>query len=154
MTNSISYQRAKEIQQLAGQMLQQEAANPYTDIEEWKAIQRHLATCIGILTEKKGSTLQEEGEMVLAILMGYTIAVRNKRNIALALERGFKVLPLLNDPILKCKLAVFCYGECFDEELAKMAYQLIEEQKQTGNDASLYGTEKLLQNIEENYLVV
>ena len=153
MTNSI-YQQAKEIQQLAGKFLCEEVGTPYTDIEEWKEVQKHLATCIEEVLKKEGSTPEEEGEILLAVLMGYTVAVRKRKNIAVAMERANRVLKGIQDPLLKCKLAVLCYGECFDEELAAMAHQLIEEQKLAGNEVAVSATEVLLLSIEESYAAV
>ena len=153
MTNSI-YQQAKEIQQLAGKFLCEEVGTPYTDIEEWKEVQKHLATCIEEVLKKEGSTPEEEGEILLAVLMGYTVAVRKRKNIAVAMERANRVLKGIQDPLLKCKLAVLCYGECFDEELAAMAHQLIEEQKLAGNEGAVSATEVLLLSIEESYAAV
>ena len=153
MTNSI-YQQAKEIQQLAGKFLSEEGVNPYTDIEEWKEVQMHLATCAEELLKQEGATPDEEGEILLAVLMGYTVAVRKRKNIAVAMERANRVLKGIQDPLLKCKLAVLCYGECFDEELAAMAHQLIEEQKLAGNEVAVSATEVLLLSIEESYAAV
>ena len=151
MTNSIHIQ-AKEIQQLAGRFLYEEAAKPYTDVEEWKEVQGHLATCIENLLKQEGSTPEEEGEIVLAVLMGYAIAVRKRKNIAIAMERANRVLPILEDPVLKCRLAIFCYGECYDEELANLAHRLIEEQKVKGDNQAAVGLEDMLVCMEENYM--
>ena len=152
MTNSKTLQ-AKEIQQLAGRFLYEEAAKPYTDVEEWKEVQEHLATCIELLLKQEGSTPEEEGEIVLAVLMGYAIAVRKRKNIAVAMERANRVLPILQDPVLKCRLAIFCYGECYDEELANLAHRLIEEQKVKGDSQVATGLEELLLSMEGSYLV-
>ena len=151
MTNSI-YTQAKEIQQLAGKFLCEEVARPYTDIEEWKEVQEHLAVCIEELLKQEGSTPEEEGEIVLAVLMGYTIAVRKRKNIAIAMKRANQVLTEIQSPILKCQLAVLCYGECFDEELAIMAHRLIEGEKQAGNEKAVCDIEALLLSIEESYV--
>ena len=151
MTNSIHIQ-AKEIQQLAGRFLYEEAAKPYTDVEEWKEVQGHLATCIEDLLKQEGGTPEEEAEIVLAVLMGYAIAVRKRKNIAIAMERANRVLPILEDPVLKCRLAIFCYGECYDEELANLAHRLIEEQKVKGDNQAAVGLEDMLVCMEENYM--
>ena len=151
MTNSKNLQ-AKEIQQLAGRFLYEEAAKPYTDVEEWKEVQGHLATCIETLLKQEGGTPEEEGEIVLAVLMGYAIAVRKRKNIAVAMERANRVLPILQDPVLKCRLAIFCYGECYDEELANLAHRLIEEQKVKGDSQAATGLEELLLSMEGSYM--
>ena len=150
MTNSKTLQ-AKEIQQLAGRFLYEEAAKPYTDVEEWKEVQGHLATCIEDLLKQEGGTPEEEGEIVLAVLMGYAIAVRKRKNIAVAMERANRVLPILEDPVLKCRLAIFCYGECYDEELANLAHRLIEEQKVMGDKKAVEDMEAMLACMEGSY---
>ena len=151
MTNSTILQ-AKEIQLLAGKFLYEEAANPYTDVEEWKEVQEHLNTCIETLLKQEGSTPEEEGEIVLAVLMGYSVAVRKRKNIAIAMERANQVLPLLQDAVLKCRLAIFCYGECYDDKLANMAHLLIEEQKVLGDKQMAEGLEDLLICMEGRYM--
>lgn len=151
MTNSIILQ-AKEIQLLAGKFLYEEAAKPYTDVEEWKEVQEHLNTCIETLLKQEGSTPEEEGEIVLAVLMGYSVAVRKRKNIAIAMERANQVLPLLKDAVLKCRLAIFCYGECYDDKLANMAHLLIEEQKVLGDKQMAEGLEDLLICMEGSYM--
>ena len=151
MTNSTILQ-AKEIQLLAGKFLYEEAAKPYTDVEEWKEVQEHLNTCIETLLKQEGSTPEEEGEIVLAVLMGYSVAVRKRKNIAIAMERANQVLPLLQDAVLKCRLAIFCYGECYDDKLANMAHLLIEEQKVLGDKQMAEGLEDLLICMEGSYM--
>lgn len=138
--------RAREIQQVVMRCLLEESRVPYTDVEEWTATQAFLARSIGGLLKQEGSTPNEEGERLLAILMGYTIAVRNRRNIAVALEQAERVIPQITDKLLKCKLAVYCYGECLDEELGMMAHRFIEEQKLCGNPKEVACLEELLMN--------
>ena len=148
MTNSI-YNQAKEIQKLAGKLLYEEAAKPYTDIEEWRKQQEMLAKETDALLKQEGATPEEEAEIVLAILMGYTIAVRNRKNIAKGMERAWRVMPKIQDPELKCRLAVFCYGECRDEELAATAHRLIGELRQNGNEEATGELEELLLSFAE-----
>lgn len=148
MTNS-TYTQAKELQQLAGRFLCEEVAIPYTDVEEWMEVQEHLTTCIEGLLTQEGNTPDEEGEIVLAVLMGYAIAVRKRRNIARAMERANRVLSEIRNPVLRCRLAIFCYGECYDEDLGNLARRLIEEQRTTGNERVVDELEAMLLNIEE-----
>ena len=94
-----------------------------------------------------GSNDTEEGERILAILMGYTLAVRNAQNIATTLQKAEEVLPRISNKLLKCKLAVFCYGECLDQELGIMAQTLINELKRSEKDNGHLGClEELLQS--------
>lgn len=150
MTNFIT--QAKEIQQLAGKFLNEEVERPYTDVEEWTEVQKRLTKCIEGLLTKEGNTPDEEGEIVLAVLMGYAIAVRKRKNIARAMERANRILSEIRNPMLQCKLAIFCYGECYDEDLGNLARRLIEEQKTVGDEKAAYEMEMMLLNIEEKVL--
>ncbi len=147
MTN---LKKAIEIQQIAARFLYEDRNLPYTDVEEWGRIQAFLAKGIGELCHQEGPTPEMEAEIVLAILMGYTIAVRKSRHIDLALQRAERVFSLLPDSMLKCQLAVFCYGECLDEGLLETAHWLIEKLKQTVPTDQLDALEELLLCMEEN----
>lgn len=142
--------QAKEVQHVAGTFLYEEPGKGFTDVEEWEKVQIHLAHSIECLMRQEGSTPNEEGEAVLAILMGYAVAVRNNRNIAVALERAERVLPRIEDEVLKCHLSVFCYGECFDAGLAQMAHVMISELKRKGKGNEVLLVEELLNNMEES----
>lgn len=149
MSDSI-YLHTQQIQQLTEQFLYEGEPNPYTDIGEWIDVQNMLSKGIEKLMMQEGSTPEEEAEAVLAILMGYTIAIRNSENIERTLERAKQVWPLVCHPLLKCKLAIFCYGECYDERLAKEAHLLIEEMKRSGHPEEMKLLENLLASMEEN----
>lgn len=120
-------QYAQKIQLLAGTFLSGSSHKKTISIDDWKAVQTALSEGIELLIRQEGSSPDEEGEAVLAILMGYTVAVRNSLHIDRTLERAERIFHKVTNPLLKAKLAVFCYGECFDEELAEMAHQLLEE---------------------------
>lgn len=147
-------QHTQEIQQLASQFLDQKCCKSYTNIEEWKETQKFLTHAIKQLMQQEGSTPEEEGEAVLAILMGYTLTVRNSRNIELVLARAERVWPLITDPILKCKLAIFCYGECYDEELAEEAHRLIGELKRCDRWEEVKRLEELLISMQESCEII
>ena len=110
-------------------------------------MQRELAQCMTELVCKEGSTAEEEAEIVLAILMGYTIVVRNPLHIDIALERAERVLPLLENSVLKCYLAAFCYTETGDEELADIVSDLMETLKAAGNGEEIRWVEELLESM-------
>ena len=124
--------KAREIQEIAERYLQRGSEVLYTDAAEWTEMQQQLAGGIASLLSQEGGTPNEEGEWLLAILMGYTIAVRNGRNIRTALEQAERVLPLITNRVLQCRLAVFCYGECFDEELGTDIKRMIDELRVSG----------------------
>lgn len=143
---------AKEMQYYAGMCLTKELG--YTDVEEWQELQMKLTTGLKELDGREEESPDEEAERLLAILMGYCVVVRDRRRIQRALERAEQVFPRVQDPVLKCHLAVFCYMECRDEELGELAYRLIEEQKVSGREEEVMMVEKLLETMEESEAVV
>ena len=144
-------QYAQKVQVLAGTFLSESFQKKTISIDDWKFIQTDLLQGIDQLLRQEGTSPDEEGEAILAILMGYTVAIRNNRHIDQTLERAERIFHKITKPILKAKLAVFCYGECFDEELAEMAHQLLKELKPTEEVMQL---EALLMSMEESYEII
>ena len=87
---------------------------------------------------------EEEGELVLALLMGYCVAVRNGTAVQRALERAERVMPLLDDGLLKCRLAVHCCLEMPDEELLEETRALLGKLKRQGKYKEIEALEKLM----------
>ena len=136
--------RAREVQMFSARQLSPEAACDYTDVEQWKQMQTCLAQTLAELEKAEGSTPEEEGELVLALLMGFCVAVRNGKSVERALQRAERVMPLLTDELLKCKLAVYCYLEVPDEELAELASALMAKLKGQGNEEEMERLESLI----------
>ena len=133
---------AQEVQAFAAKQLYVEEVPDFADMEEWNQAQLHLVRALAELERLNGTTPEEEGELALAILMGYGVAIRNARNVQLALERAKQVMPRLTDEVLKCKLAVCCYVEIPNEELAEMIKALLVEVKRQGRDEEIRQAEK------------
>ena len=133
---------AQEVQAFAAKQLYVEEVPDFTDIEEWNQAQLHLVRALAELERLNGCTPEEEGELALAILMGYSVAIRNARNVQLALERAKQVMPRLTNEVLKCKLAVFCYVEIPNRELAELIQTLLAELKRQGRDEEIRQAEK------------
>ena len=139
--------RAKEVQTFVANQLFAEIPPEFTDVEEWKDIQSHLSLVLKELETFAGSTPDEEGELLLALLMGNCIAVRNSHSVTHTLERAERVLPLITDLVLKCKLACFCYLEFPDEELLQTASSLIADVKHMGRGEEIRHVEKMILDI-------
>ena len=144
----MSYElRAREVQSFVVNQLYAEVPPEFTDVEQWKEIQSHLSSALKELETLAGNSPEEEGELVLAILMGNCVALRNTQSVSRALERAERVLPLLSDVVLKCKLACFCYLEFPDEELLQTASSLITEVKRMGRGEEIRHVEKMILDI-------
>ena len=116
----------------------------FSDLEQWKLAQSLLASAVRELEGMVARTPEEEGELVLAILMGYGVTVRNGRALTGALERAMRVIPLLENPVLKCKLAAHCYLEVPDEELLELVRSLIGELKRSGRGGEVLQIEQMI----------
>ena len=70
--------------------------------------------------------------------------MRNGAQVSRALERAERVFPRISDPVLKCKLAAYCYMEVPDEELLVMARSLLLELKQQGRGDEVLQVEEMI----------
>ena len=81
------------------------------------------------LYPQRGATPEEEANICLALLMGYNATIYNQgdkeEKKQVVLNRCWDVLDQLPATLLKCQLLTYCYGEVFEEELAKEAHLII-----------------------------
>lgn len=102
----------------------------------------------------RGATDEEEASLCLALLMGYNATIYNngdkEQRIQTVLNRCWDILDRLPASLLKVRLLTYCYGEVFDEELAREAHSIID----SWNDREFTEEEKeivvLLRDMEEN----
>lgn len=70
----------------------------------------------------KGSTVEEQANVCLALLMGYSASFidhgEKQEHVQEVLDRCWDVLDALPASLLKLRLLTACYGEVFDEPLA------------------------------------
>ena len=70
----------------------------------------------------KGSTIEEQANVCLALLMGYSASFvdhgEKQKHIQEVLDRCWDILDALPTSLLKLRLLTACYGEVFDESLA------------------------------------
>ena len=76
-----------------------------------------------------GDTLESEAELCLGLLVAFAATIydngRKQQYIQNVLDRSWEVLPKLPASLLKVRLLVYCYGEFYDEKLAKEAHDII-----------------------------
>ena len=106
------------------------------------------------LYHQRGSTFEEEASLCLALLKGYNATIYNdgdkEERIQTILNRCWEVLEHLSASLLKAQLLTYCYGEVFEEELAKEANKIIEsweEKLLTKDQVEVIG---FLKSLEEN----
>lgn len=77
----------------------------------------------------KGTTIEEQANVCLALLMGYSASFidhgEKQEHIQEILDRCWDVLDALPGSLLKLRLLIACYGEVFDEPLAGEARNII-----------------------------
>ena len=70
----------------------------------------------------KGSTTEEQANVCLALLMGYSASFidhgEKQKHVQEVLDRCWDILDVLPASLLKLRLLTACYGEVFDEPLA------------------------------------
>ena len=78
----------------------------------------------------KGSTIEEQANGCLALLMGYSASFidhgEKQQHIQEVLDRCWDILDALPASLLKLRLLTACYGEVFDEPLADEGRAIID----------------------------
>lgn len=81
------------------------------------------------LYNTRGATIEEEAELCLGLLVAFAATIYDNGNkqecIQSVLDRSWEVLPKLSPSLLKVRLLTYCYGEFYDDELAKEAHEII-----------------------------
>lgn len=77
----------------------------------------------------KGATVEEQANVCLALLMGYSASFidhgEKQEHVQNVLDRCWDILNTLPASLLKLRLLTACYGEVFDEPLAEEARKII-----------------------------
>ena len=77
----------------------------------------------------KGTTVEEQANICLALLMGYSASFidhgEKQKHVQEVLDRCWDILDALPASLLKLRLLTSCYGEVFDEPLADEARKII-----------------------------
>ena len=77
----------------------------------------------------QGSTIEEQANVCLALLMGYSASFidhgEKQKHVQEVLDRCWDILDALPASLLKLRLLTVCYGEVFDEPLTDEARAII-----------------------------
>lgn len=77
----------------------------------------------------KGTTVEEQANVCLALLMGYNASFidygEKREHVQEILDRCWDILDVLPASLLKLRLLTICYAEVFDEVLADEARAII-----------------------------
>ncbi|WP_455585270.1 UpxZ family transcription anti-terminator antagonist [Bacteroides sp.] len=106
------------------------------------------------LYDNHSSIPEEEASLCLSLLMGYNATLYNngdkQERIQHILYRCWEVLQQLPASLQKAQLLTYCYGEVYDEELAREAHTIIDGWSARELTAEEHEVIKLLKDMEEN----
>lgn len=121
--------KAEALQRTARQLLFLGEDDQLIYTDDFSRLNREIYEQINALYRSKGRTAEEEAMICIALLMGYSACLygnavdeSKKQNI---LNRASRVLDLLPPSLLKCCLLTYCYGEVYEEDLAREAHEII-----------------------------
>ncbi|WP_250711308.1 MULTISPECIES: UpxZ family transcription anti-terminator antagonist [Bacteroides] len=119
-----------ELQHVAHELLYLGADGSPIYADSFRQLNTEVLQKSDALFALKGENPEEEARLCLALLMGYNATIydygdkESKKQVIL--DRSLLVLESLPSSLLKCQLLTYCYGEVFEEELAKEAHAIID----------------------------
>jgi hypothetical protein len=79
---------------------------------------------------RRGDTPEEEAGLCLSLLVAFNATIydngRKQQYIQEILDRSWETLPRLAPSLLKVRLLTCCYGEVYEEDLAREAHAIID----------------------------
>lgn len=109
---------------------------------------------LNLYNSLEGSTPEEEAELCLSILVALNATFydngRKQQYIQRLLDRCWGILDKLPDSLLKVRLLTHCYGEVYEEELAKEAHSIINTWDATSLTSEQAEIINELENLEDN----
>jgi len=121
--------KVTELCKIADKLAYFEDKGEYSYINKYKKAIYWIYRTNGELILNIGTTDIEEAEVCLAVLVGYSVTIRNEKNIQKVLDRALSVLPKIPPSLLKCQLLVYCYAELYTKELAEEAKEIMKQWK-------------------------
>jgi len=128
MEKACILKKTKELQRVAYRISYCEDEDEYSYLDKYMEVTSWISFSCKELLHVKGTTDEEEAEICLAILVGYSAIIRNRENdenVQKALDRAFKVLPSMSLSFIKCQLLIYCYAETYERRLADEAKEIM-----------------------------
>ena len=95
-----------------------------------------------------------KAELCLGLLVAFAATIYDngckQEYIQNVLDRSWEVLPKLSASLLKVRLLTYCYGEFYDESLAKEAHEIINTWDKAGLSPEQAEIAEELKGFEEN----
>lgn len=145
---------ALELQHLAHELmyLGMDGAPIYSD--DFSRLNKDVLVKCDSLFLSKGSNTEEEANLCLALLMGYNATIYDngdkEQKKQVVLSRIYEVLEKLPASLLKVRLLTYCYGEIYEEFLAREVRTIIDSWNKDMLTSEQIEIIAELKNIEEN----
>lgn len=140
--------KAKELRRVAERLAYFQDDGEYSYIDKYKEVLSWIYRACRELIRVHGESDEEEAEICLSVLIGYSTTVRNAKNIRRAIDRAYTVLPCLNSSVLKCQLLAYCYAEVRNPNLLEQAKQIMQAWNSNQSSEEEVRTKELLQDLE------
>lgn len=121
-----SIKLARELHRVVIRLVYFQDDDEYSHVDKFQEVTSWIYNTCRQLIQFKGTTVEEEAEICLSVLEGYSATIRDEKNIKEALDRSYKILPDMEPSFKKCSLLVYCYGEAGDKALAEEAKQIMD----------------------------
>ena len=118
--------KAKELRRVAERLAYFQDDGEYSYIDKYKEVLSWIYRSCRELIRAHGENDEEEAEICLSVLIGYSTTVRNAKNIRRAIDRAYAVLSHLEASVLKCQLLAYCYVEARNPNLLDQAKQIMQ----------------------------
>lgn len=106
------------------------------------------------LFPSKGSDIEEEANLCLALLLGYNATIYDdgdkEQKKQIVLNRIYDVFDELPASLLKVRLLTFCYGEIYEESMLQEAHSIIDSWDHSALTTEQAEIIEVLKNVEEN----
>ena len=137
----------RELREKAEKLAYMQDDGEYSYIDKYKEVTSWIYKTCRNLIRHRGENDEEEAEICLAVLIGYSTTIRDSKNIRRSIDRAYQVLPRLVPSLLKCQLLIYCYIEACDESLVREAKLIIDTWKEDEMGKEEQKTRELLENL-------
>lgn len=146
--------RALELQQRAYDLMYLDTNGESIYSDDFCCLNKEVLVKSDFLFSAKGSDIEEEANLCLALLMGYNATIydngdKGQKKQAI-LERISEILEQLPASLLKVRLLAYCYGEVYEAALLQEAYAIIDDWNKGTLTEEQTGVLEELRNMEEN----
>ncbi len=146
--------RALELQQIAHDLMYLDTNGESIYSDDFCHLNKEVLVKSDSLFSEKGSGVEEEANLCLALLMGYNATIydngdKGQKKQAI-LDRISEILEQLPASLLKVRLLAYCYGEVYEETLLQEAYAIIDGWNKENLTKEQTEVIEELKNVEDN----